>query len=260
MHDYLDEAVEAERLGWDGYFATEHHFDGWTLVPQPNIFLAALAMRTSRMRLGQGVQVLPVHNPVWLAEQYGMLDLLSGGRLEVGLGRGNFEFEWDRYAEDHDDAPRLFDENLRAAAQGAHRDRLLPRRARLRRSARPSTVYPRPLQDPLPDLDRSRHTRVGRARRPHGSEPRGPRDPGRRASASSATSRARPRTATRCRARTSWSSVRSSARRPTGRPSSSRQRNRTTMVETLAARGVRDDTPLGARWSAGSSTASPARR
>ena len=39
MHDYIEEAVEAERLGWDGYFATEHHFDGWTLVPQPNIFL-----------------------------------------------------------------------------------------------------------------------------------------------------------------------------------------------------------------------------
>ena len=149
LHDYLDEAVEAERLGWDGYFATEHHFDGWTLVPQPNIFLAALAMRTSRMRLGQGVQVLPVHNPVWLAEQYGMLDLLSGGRLEVGLGRGNFDFEWDRYAEDHDDAPRLFDENLDLLRK-ALTETGFTHDGPGYQVKRPSTVYPRPLQDPLP--------------------------------------------------------------------------------------------------------------
>ena len=85
LHDYLDEAVEAERLGWDGYFATEHHFDGWTLVPQPNIFLAALAMRTSRMRLGQGVQgilvILVVVNQLELEfiNQPGELNLLGGG-------------------------------------------------------------------------------------------------------------------------------------------------------------------------------------
>ena len=218
LHDYLDEAVEAERLGWDGYFATEHHFDGWTLVPQPNIFLAALAMRTSRMRLGQGVQVLPVHNPVWLAEQYGMLDLLSGGRLEVGLGRGNFDFEWDRYAEDHDDAPRLFDENLELLRK-ALTETGFSHDGPGYQVKRPSTVYPRPAAGPAPDLDRSRHARVGRARRPPGSEPRRPRDPGRgRAPGALRRERGRARR-TRCRAPTSWSSVRSSARRPTGRRS-----------------------------------------
>jgi alkanesulfonate monooxygenase SsuD/methylene tetrahydromethanopterin reductase-like flavin-dependent oxidoreductase (luciferase family) len=149
MADYLDEAVEAERLGWDGYFVTEHHFDGWTLAPQPNLFLAALAMRTSRMRLGQGVQVLPVHNPVWLAEQYGMLDLLSGGRLEVGLGRGNFEFEWDRYEHEHRDAPALFDDNL-ALLQKALTQTRFTHDGPSHAVPKPATVYPRPLQDPLP--------------------------------------------------------------------------------------------------------------
>jgi alkanesulfonate monooxygenase SsuD/methylene tetrahydromethanopterin reductase-like flavin-dependent oxidoreductase (luciferase family) len=52
---------EAELLGWDGYLFTEDHFDGWTLASRPNLFLAALAMRTSRLRLGHGVQVL--HHP-----------------------------------------------------------------------------------------------------------------------------------------------------------------------------------------------------
>ena len=66
--------MEAERLGLDGILLTEHHFDGWTMVPSPNLFLMALAMRTTRLRLGQAVHVLPIHNPWRLAEEAGMLD------------------------------------------------------------------------------------------------------------------------------------------------------------------------------------------
>ena len=149
MEDHLDEAVEAERLGWDGYFVTEHHFDAYTLAPQPNLFLAAVAARTSKMRLGQGVQILPVHNPVWLAEQYGMLDVLSGGRLEVGVGRGNFEVEWDRYAEDHADAPALFDENLELLDRALTQTGFTIDNPKYGASEA-TTVYPRPIQDPLP--------------------------------------------------------------------------------------------------------------
>ena len=146
--DHIDDVVEAERLGWDGYFLTEHHFDGWTLAPQPNILLTAVAMRTSRIRLGHSVQVLPVHNPIFLAEQYGMLDVLSGGRLEVGLGRGNFDFEWDRYSEDREDAVRLFDEKFDLLTKALTQSRFThdgPIRV-----AQPSTIYPRPMQRPLP--------------------------------------------------------------------------------------------------------------
>src|SRR3546814_14899071 len=74
-------------------------------VCSSDLMLAALAARTTTIRLGHAVQVLPVHNPLFLAEEYGMVDVLSGGRLEVGLGRGNFDFEWDRYEEDRADAP-----------------------------------------------------------------------------------------------------------------------------------------------------------
>jgi alkanesulfonate monooxygenase SsuD/methylene tetrahydromethanopterin reductase-like flavin-dependent oxidoreductase (luciferase family) len=148
LEDHLDEAVEAERLGWDGYFLTEHHFDGWTLVPQPNVFLAALAMRTSRIRLGHAVQVLPVHHPFFLAEQHGMVDVLSGGRLEVGLGRGNFEFEWDRYQEDHADAEALYEDNLMLLKKSLTATRFTHQGVHA--VAQSSTVYPRPLQDPVP--------------------------------------------------------------------------------------------------------------
>jgi alkanesulfonate monooxygenase SsuD/methylene tetrahydromethanopterin reductase-like flavin-dependent oxidoreductase (luciferase family) len=249
IDDYLDEAEEAERLGWDGYFVTEHHFDGWTLVPQPNIFLAALAMRTSRMRLGQGVQVLPVHNPVWLAEQYGMLDLLSGGRLEVGLGRGNFEFEWDRYAEDHADAPRLFDENLlllRKALTECGFSHDGPRYA----VRGPSTVYPRPLQTPLPTwiaaVTPGSVERVGRM----GFNLAGPGIPDgaerlERYVESAAAHGYEVSGA-------NFIIIGSIICAPTDREAELIQaRNKTTMVEALAARGVRDDTPLGRQVVAG---------
>jgi alkanesulfonate monooxygenase SsuD/methylene tetrahydromethanopterin reductase-like flavin-dependent oxidoreductase (luciferase family) len=244
MDDYIEEAVEAEELGWDGYFVTEHHFDGWTLVPQPNLFLAALAMRTSRMRLGQGVQVLPVHNPVWLAEQYGMLDLLSGGRLEVGLGRGNFQFEWDRYAEDHDDAPALFDENLAVLRTALTEEGFTHAGRHAVRG--PSTVYPRPLQDPLPTwiaaVTPGSVERVGRL----GYNLAGPAVPdgAERLERFVESAAAHGHEVSGA----NFIIIGSIICAPTDREAELiRQRNRVTMVETLAARGVTDATPLGAR-------------
>src|SRR6185503_19581135 len=110
--EVIEEAVEAEALGWDGFFFTEHHFDAWSLAPSPNLLLAALAMKTRKMRLGTGVHILPVHDPVRLAEEAGMLDVMNGGRLEVGLGRGNFQFEPDRFTAPAEESIARFDEHL----------------------------------------------------------------------------------------------------------------------------------------------------
>ena len=112
LESHIEDAVEAERLGLDGMLLTEHHFDAWTLVPSPNVFLAAVAMRTSRLRLGQAVHVLPIHNPWRLAEETGMLDLISNGRAEVGVGKGNFSVERARYNPPGDDFDQRFEEGL----------------------------------------------------------------------------------------------------------------------------------------------------
>jgi len=147
--EVIEEAVEAEALGWDGFFLTEHHFDAWSLIPSPNLLLAALATRTRKMRLGTGVHILPVHDPIRLAEEAGMLDVMSGGRLEVGLGRGNFEFELNRFATPVEESVPRFDEYLDAFTKAVRADSFTydGRWAKIRK---PSTLYPRPMQDPLP--------------------------------------------------------------------------------------------------------------
>lgn len=80
----------AERGGMEGYWFAEHHFDpDFNITPSPNLMIAAAASRTQRIRLGNMVTVLPYHHPLRAAEEVRMLDLLTNGRLDVGLGRGS---------------------------------------------------------------------------------------------------------------------------------------------------------------------------
>src|SRR5579864_3428239 len=87
--DHLEEAVLAEELGFDCVWASEHHFspDAWN--PSPFTFLAAVAARTDRVRLGTYVLLLPLHNPVRIAEDVAVLDNISGGRVDLGVGVGS---------------------------------------------------------------------------------------------------------------------------------------------------------------------------
>ncbi len=85
----LREAQLAEALGFDAVWLAEHHFDAtFSTLPSPNLMLAAIAATTSRVKLGCAINVLPFHNPLRLAEEGAMLDVLSGGRFQWGIGRG----------------------------------------------------------------------------------------------------------------------------------------------------------------------------
>ena len=87
--DHLEEAVLAEELGFDDVWASEHHFseDAWN--PSPITFLAAVAARTERVRVGTYVLLLPLHNPVRVAEDIAVLDNISGGRVDLPVGVGS---------------------------------------------------------------------------------------------------------------------------------------------------------------------------
>jgi natural product biosynthesis luciferase-like monooxygenase protein len=98
MRRFVDFLVESEAAGFDSLWANEHHFDAYGgVVPSPPIMLAALAQRTKRVRLGTSIIVLPLHNPIEIAEQMAMVDLMSAGRVELGVGRGFVAYDYDRF-------------------------------------------------------------------------------------------------------------------------------------------------------------------
>src|SRR5271169_1591015 len=112
FRDYLDFNVEAEALDFKSSFLVEHHFTGWNQVSATLMLLMALAMRTRTLRLGTAVIVLPWHNPVLLAEQAATLDLLSGGRLDFGVGKGYRYNEFAGFCVPMEEAGARFDEAL----------------------------------------------------------------------------------------------------------------------------------------------------
>jgi alkanesulfonate monooxygenase SsuD/methylene tetrahydromethanopterin reductase-like flavin-dependent oxidoreductase (luciferase family) len=110
--DFVDYVCEAEALGFHSVFLVEHHFTGMGQVSASLGLLTYLAGRTSRIRLGTGVTVLTWHNPVLLAEQAATLDLVSGGRLDFGVGRGYRENEFRGFCIPIEEANERYDEAL----------------------------------------------------------------------------------------------------------------------------------------------------
>jgi alkanesulfonate monooxygenase SsuD/methylene tetrahydromethanopterin reductase-like flavin-dependent oxidoreductase (luciferase family) len=106
----LDLLADAESHGFDIYHLAEHHGTPLGLAPSPSVFLAAAAVRTTRIRLCPLVYVLPLYHPTRLAEEIAMLDQLSGGRLEIGFGKGGNPYELLCYGIEPGDAQRRYDE------------------------------------------------------------------------------------------------------------------------------------------------------
>jgi alkanesulfonate monooxygenase SsuD/methylene tetrahydromethanopterin reductase-like flavin-dependent oxidoreductase (luciferase family) len=112
FRDFIEYNVEAEALGYDASFVVEHHFTGFGQISASLNLLTFLAARTSRLRLGTAVMVLPWHNPVLLAEQAATIDLLSGGRLEFGVGKGYRHNEFASFCIPIAEADERFEESL----------------------------------------------------------------------------------------------------------------------------------------------------
>ena len=109
--DMLAETDRAERLGFHAVWFAEHHFYHYGgHVPSVPVLGAAVAQRTTRLRIGSGITLLPLQDPIRVAEEFALLDCLSGGRLEFGIGRGFQKVEYDAFERNMGDSRVLFEE------------------------------------------------------------------------------------------------------------------------------------------------------
>jgi alkanesulfonate monooxygenase SsuD/methylene tetrahydromethanopterin reductase-like flavin-dependent oxidoreductase (luciferase family) len=157
----LDLLADAESAGFDIYHLAEHHGTPLGLAPSPSVFLAAAAVRTTRIRLCPLVYVLPLYHPTRLAEEIAMLDQLSGGRLEIGVGKGGNPHELLCYGIEPGEAQRRYDEVFDSLMRslehgtiggtgGAGGGGQMP--IRTRQSPRPPVWYPTSNPESVPGL------------------------------------------------------------------------------------------------------------
>lgn len=122
----LEQIGWAERCGFGSAWVAQHHFvEAEGGLPAPLVFLAAAASRTSAIRLGTGVITLPMENPLRVAEDTAVLDLLSGGRLEVGVGTGGTPSAFTSFGLDSADRAKVFAQHL-STLRAAWRGEALP--------------------------------------------------------------------------------------------------------------------------------------
>lgn len=137
-----------EAAGFYGYHLSEHHATLLSMTPSPSIFLAAAARETSRIRLGTLLYLLPLYHPLRLLEELCMLDQLSGGRLDIGVGRGISPHEFEAFGEDFAESGEAFDHCFNILHQGFTRDRI--DYSSKRYTFKDTPVVLRPRQQPHP--------------------------------------------------------------------------------------------------------------
>ena len=116
LREYYEQrlkVIEAlDRSGFYAYHVAEPHFTPLGMAPSPSVFLSAIAQRTTRLRFGTFVYALPVHHPLRVLEEICMLDHMSGGRLEIGFGRGSVPFEISYYGQNAEERQQIYAERL----------------------------------------------------------------------------------------------------------------------------------------------------
>src|SRR5688572_11347667 len=146
----MAQMLAAEALGYESVWIAEHHFNDYGLCPAPQVLAAFLAARTSKIRLGMGVSLLPLHHPVDLAEQLAVLDVASGGRLDVGIGRGGTLQDYQTFRSERADARLRIEEGI-ALMQQCWTGEPFDFNGQFHSTER-LHVRPRPVQRPHPPL------------------------------------------------------------------------------------------------------------
>ena len=148
--DMLEQAELADRLGFDAIWLAEHHFSSYGYSSAPLLAAIAIAQRTRNVRIGTAVLVLPLHHPLRLAEEIAVADVLTEGRLDVGIGRGYQPYEFERFGLRLEDSRQRYAETLDIILAALSRQTFsyhgryydIP----------PTTILPRPVQTPHPPV------------------------------------------------------------------------------------------------------------
>ncbi len=148
LRELVEEIERADQVGLDVFGVGEHHRPDY-VVSAPAVVLAAAAARTRRIRLTSAVSVISSDDPVRVFQQFATLDLLSGGRAEIMVGRGSFIESFPLFGYDLNDYHALFEEKLDLLLSLREQERVTWS-GRFRPPLRGQGVYPRPLQNPLP--------------------------------------------------------------------------------------------------------------
>src|SRR4051812_42270319 len=147
--DTIEQALAAERLGFNSVWLPEHHFGGFGVMPTPNQCLAYIAARTERVKLAQATVLLPCNQPLRAAEEVATLDLLSNGRAIFSAGRGYDEREYRAFGIPFAESRSRFDEELDLIRK-AWTETDFTFHGQHHTIPDPITVYPRPVQQPHP--------------------------------------------------------------------------------------------------------------
>ena len=154
LADYYEARLRLTELydqaGFFGYHVAEHHATPLGMAPSPSVFLAAVAQRTKRLRFGPMVYALPLYHPLRLIEEICMLDQMSGGRLDIGFGRGASPIELGFFGRDAKQAQAIYAEGLEVMIKGLTQRTLSHQGEYFTFDKVPIEVWP--LQQPHPPI------------------------------------------------------------------------------------------------------------
>ena len=146
----LDQAQLADELGFWSIWFGEHHAGGYAFG-SPSVIATAAAARTKRIWLGTGVSLIPLNHPVRLAEEYAMLDVISGGRLEYAIGRGVLKYDYDIMGLDESESYARYREGIDLIIKAWTADGPFSHDGRFWK-LKDYSFFPRPVQKPHPPI------------------------------------------------------------------------------------------------------------
>jgi len=146
----IEQTVAAEQAGFDAAWYAEHHFNNYSLSPSPLMMVAHMAAKTQRIRLGTGVCILPLYHPARFLAEVGFVDTVSNGRLELGVGQGYQEFEFERFGVNISESYEIFNEFLDLIPKGLTQKNFEHEGKYLK--VPPSSIAVRCVQEPMPPI------------------------------------------------------------------------------------------------------------